>query len=330
MQTLYLALFITTFTALLVIAAIRLPRSEFSLFELEHRSGTGDKNARRVFSREKLIGNVISLQRIFIAILLVDTSIFGILAFGWLIGIVISLVVALTYESIARLNFIKFLSRKINDRTERAIFKFVRKHRIIVKLFRGASTVDNQNRLQLGSREELQHLIAESGSVFSDDDKSLITNSLTFNNQLIKSIMIPRDKINSIDRNEFLGPLALNDLHKIGHSRLPVIKGDLNRIIGILNLKNLLTLDTKRSTTAEKAMEPKAYYIREDQTLYQGLVAFSHTHQHLMVVINEAKETVGIVVLKDIIEALLGRKIVDEFDDYDDPRAVATQKIINH
>lgn len=326
MQTLYLALFITTFTALLIMAAIRLPCSEFSMFELERRSGTGDKNAKRAFNREKLIGDVISLQRIFVAILLVSIFIFGILAFGWLIGIAISLSVALTYGSIARLSFIKFLSRKINDRTERAIFKFVRKHRIVVKLFRGAPTVDNQDRIQLGSREELQHLIAESDSVFSDDDKRLITNSLTFNDQLIKSIMIPRDKINSIDRNEFLGPLALNDLHKIGHSRLPVINGDLNRIIGVLNLKNLLALDTKRSTTAEKAMEPKAYYIREDQTLYQGLVAFSYTHQHLLVVINEAKETVGIVVLKDIIEALLGRKIVDEFDDYDDLRAVAKQK----
>jgi CBS domain containing-hemolysin-like protein len=70
-------------------------------------------------------------------------------------------------------------------------------------------------------------------------------------------------------------------------------------------------------------MDPKVYYIHEDQTLEHALAAFLKTHHHLFVVVNEYRETVGILCLEDVIEALLGRKIVDEFDAHDDLRAVA-------
>ena len=99
-----------------------------------------------------------------------------------------------------------------------------------------------------------------------------------------------------------------------------------------MNLKNLLTLDTKHSSTAEKAMEPKVYYIREDQTLQHALAAFLKTHHQLFVVVNEFRETVGLLSLEDVIEALIGQKIVDEFDAHDDLRAVALRnpRLNNH
>ena len=73
-------------------------------------------------------------------------------------------------------------------------------------------------------------------------------------------------------------------------------------------------------------MEKKVYYIREDQTLDHALAAFLKTRHHLFVVVNGYRETAGIITLEDVIEALLGRKIVDEFDLHDDLRAVATRE----
>lgn len=326
MNILYLVLTIIVFIILLIVAAIRPLYSKFSMFELERRSSNGDDNAKSALAREKALSDVVSIQFSLIALLLVGVTTFAILAFSWLIGAAVALLMAISYESIARLPFLKSLSKKIYNHSEKSILHFIKKHRLFVKLFRGATIGGNSHSLQIESRDELQHLIAESSSIISPDEKKLIIHSLAFNDQLVRSIMTPRDKIVSINKSEFLGPLMLNDLHKVGHNRLPVIDGGLDRVIGILNLKDLLTLDTKKSMTAEKTMDNKVYYIREDQTLYQGLVAFSHTHQHLLIVVNEARETVGILVLEDIIEALLGRKIVDEFDDYDNLRAVATRK----
>ena len=67
----------------------------------------------------------------------------------------------------------------------------------------------------------------------------------------------------------------------------------------------------------------RVFYIHELQTLDHALAAFIKTHHHLFVVINEYRETVGILSLEDVTEALIGRKIVDEFDAHDDLRKVA-------
>jgi CBS domain containing-hemolysin-like protein len=79
--------------------------------------------------------------------------------------------------------------------------------------------------------------------------------------------------------------------------------------------------------TAEKAMEPRVFYIKEDQSLGHALAAFIRTHHHLFIVVNEFRETVGLLSLEDTIEALIGRKIVDEFDTHEDLRAVAARNV---
>jgi CBS domain containing-hemolysin-like protein len=177
--------------------------------------------------------------------------------------------------------------------------------------------------VQLDSREELQHLVEQSGSLLSNDERKLIKHGLQFESRLVSEIMTPRGVIDSISKKELLGPLVLDDLHKTGHSRFPVIDEDIDHVVGMLHIHNLFTLDSKRSTTAEKAMEARVFYIHQDQTLQHALAAFIRTHHHLFIVVNEYRETVGILSLEDVIEALLGHKIVDEFDAHEDLRQVA-------
>ena len=131
--------------------------------------------------------------------------------------------------------------------------------------------------------------------------------------------------IEAISRSELLGPLVLDELHKKGHSRFPVIDKDLDDIVGVLKMRDVLTLDTTRKHTSkvETAMKTEVFYIHEDQTLAHALNAFITTHHHLFIVVNEFRETVGILTLEDVIEALIGHEIVDEYDAHDDPRAVA-------
>ena len=137
--------------------------------------------------------------------------------------------------------------------------------------------------------------------------------------------MTPKSVVETIRQGEILGPLVLDDLHKTGHSRFPVIDGDIDHVVGILHLRDVLTLDTNRKHTAkvETAMDKRVHYIRQDHTLPQALAAFLSTHHHMFIVINEFRETVGILTLEDVLESLIGRRIIDEFDAHDDMRAVA-------
>lgn len=85
----------------------------------------------------------------------------------------------------------------------------------------------------------------------------------------------------------------------------------------------MLSLDVKQSVTAEKAMEPKVFYIRSDHTLEHALAAFIKTRHHLFIVINKERETVGLLTLEDVIEALIGRAILDEDDNHADAKSVS-------
>lgn len=294
----------------------------FSKFELKRRVELGDKEAEKAMTREELLIDIISLQRALTALFLVFFVLISVVTFGWLIGIILGVIVSLEYGLIARIGFIKSWSQRIYNHFEKDIIRFVRQAPYLFMLLRIMPSSGDGNR-PIASRQELQHLVDESVGVLGADEKTLIIHSLSFGDQLVNSIMTPKSMIDSIKNSEFLGPLTLDELHKTGHSRLPVIKGDIDHVIGILNLQSLLALDIKRSTTAEKAMEPKVFYIHQNQSLQHALAAFLRTKHQLFVVVNEFRETVGLLSLEDVIEALLGRKIVDEFDAHDNLRQVA-------
>ena len=315
-------------TLLLVLITGFKPRqSTISRYEKERRQAGGDSEAKWLAHRDLLIGFVLRLQQIAVAILIITGVALSVVAFGWWLGLVISVVVAAEYQAVAHLRPLQKLSQRLYESQEKHILRFVDRFPGVFKLL-GTIEPDREDELRsLDSREDLQHLIDQSVGILTLEEKKLIVHGLSFSEQLVDSIMTPRSVIDSIKKSEFLGPLMLDELHKTGHSRLPVYDGDIDHIIGVLHLQNLLTLDIKRSVTAEKAMEPSVFYIREDQTLQHALAAFLRTHHHLFIVVNKFRETVGLLTLEDVMEALLGRRIIDEFDAHDDLRAVALRNI---
>ncbi len=326
----YFLLVITTlvFILLLVVAAIRPHHSELNQFELERRSELGDKQAEHALAREKMLGDVVSLQRVLIAILQVAVVILSEITFGIYIGILVALIVALVYGSIARLGIIKKLAHKLYGSIEKSLLKFIPSAKILVKFLRSAPMSSGSHVLHIDSRQELQHLVAESSGVLSPEEKKIIVSGLSFNDQLVRDIMTPSNKIISIKKSEYLGPLTLDELYKSGHSRLPVISTNLDHIVGVLHLEGLLALDVKRSTTVEKAMEQKVFYVRQDQPLSEALTAMLDTNHYLFIVVNNERETVGLITLKDVIEALTGHEVVGNTKGYNSLHEVAERKNI--
>ncbi len=309
---------------LIIVAGIRPVRTTSSQFELERRTRRGEKAAIATVRRETLLVDVVSLQRICMALLLIASVLLAVARYGWTLGTVIAVIIAIGYGSIARLAFIQKRSQKLYEKHESSILRLVERFPKLFALLRSmpaANSADNR----LESREELVHLVGESGQLLTANQKQLIMHSLTFDDQLVETIMTPRSVIDFVPKSELLGPLALDDLHKTGHSRFPVIDHDIDHIIGMLHIHDLLTLTDKKSVTAGTAMEPRVYYIRSDQTLAHALAAFLRTHHHLFIVVNEFRETVGLLSLEDVIEAMIGRKIIDEFDAHDDLRTVAAR-----
>jgi len=309
--------------ALVAIASIVVPNGTLGKFERQRRSAV---KIDIEVERELYYGDIVSLRHVLEALFLVVTTAFSVASFGWVIGIIVAVVIALEYGALARLKVVRSSMTKQYYKIEPKLFDFIQRYPKVVKYIR-IFTPESQE-IVLHSREELQHLIDSSVGVVSKDEKKLLLSAMSFQSLPVSDVMTPRSMIESINKEEVLGPLVLDDLHKKGYSRFPVIENDVDHVIGVLHLRDVLTLDASKkhaTSRAESAMEPRVFYIHEEQTLEHALNAFIKTHHHLFIVVNQYRETVGLLTLEDVTEALLGREIVDEFDEHEDLRSVAAR-----
>jgi len=166
----------------------------------------------------------------------------------------------------------------------------------------------------------------QSDSRIHEGDLQIAANAMTFGDKLVRETMTPRRVVKIINVNDSVGPLLMDDLHKSGFSRFPVVKDSVKsaspQIVGTLYLNNLIGYEG--GGKVKDLMKPEVYFINEDCNLRQALNAFLKTHHHLLIVINSFEEMVGVISLEDVLEQILGKQIIDEFDSYKDLRAVAT------
>lgn len=321
---LVLIIYIALIILLILISAVKIVPYRVSLFELSRRIKLGDDNARKIRKFNNSVGYYISMQKISEAILLVGIALTGFIYFeNKILAVLLGLVIACFYNVISRLNFV----HKISKITIRPFYASFINFLDSSKKYFGFLTFIKPTEIvldaRINSRFELQHIIDTSNGLLTPDEKNLIVNGLSFHGSLIRDIMTKRSDIIYVKKSEFLGPLTLSDLYKKGHTRLPVIGKNLDDIVGILYIKKLLSLDNKSSSTAEKSMDPSVYYINQDQTLSEALALLLSTHNHMSIVINDKLETVGIITLGDILLNLFGKKLTEEFNDYDNLNVVA-------
>lgn len=154
-----------------------------------------------------------------------------------------------------------------------------------------------------------------------DEELKIAESSLTYSDKLIRYYMTPRRMITMISAEEEVGPILLDELYKGGFSRLPVYNGSEENIVGTLHVKDLL--EVKDGKKVGQVMQRKAFYVHEDLSLAHALKAFIKTKNHLFMVVNQFQELVGLITIEDVLEQIIGQNITDEFDKYDDLRAVA-------
>lgn len=192
---------------------------------------------------------------------------------------------------------------------------FIRRHRPLTV---HTGLYDTQDLIELLDTQQVQadNRIDQAGL-------DIARHALKFGDELVRDHLVPKRIVKAVNLNDDIGPVLMDALHKSGHSRFPVFDGKTSNIVGILFMKDLV--NARKGGHIKTVMRPGAFYVHEEQSLYDALQAILKTHHQLFVVVNSFEEYVGIITMEDILEQIIGKPILDEFDQYDDMRAVAAR-----
>ena len=165
------------------------------------------------------------------------------------------------------------------------------------------------------SEEELKHILFRSRAEGTLDltRQELIENLFQFSKRVVREVMVPRIQVTYLDLQQSL-EANLGRARETPHTRLPLVDGDLDRVVGVVHLKDLLwSLNEKGSAVDLRELARPAFFAPETQSLESLLLTFQQRKQHLALVVDEHGGVDGLVTLEDILEELVG-EIQDEFD----------------
>jgi len=205
------------------------------------------------------------------------------------------------------------------------VLRFISPPLRFIERFTGAWISRTEIR-RINSKDELLDILEHTrieDDPFSSDELGIAVHALTFGDKKITQIMTPKSIVRAVRAEDVLSPVLLGELHDSGFSRFPVTESQNGTFVGILYSKDLSDLHGNKMVS--HVMRKELYYVNEFTALDNVLNAFLRTQHHLFMVVNEFEEVVGIITIEDVIEQIIGRKIVDEFDKYEELRAVALQ-----
>lgn len=303
----------------MLLRSLNVRGTTISGYELARRADDGDEAAKAILRRESLLPDLRELKHIVETLLLI-LLIIGVAALigPWLAALVM-LIVLLQMEATSRNRLVREQADKLYIKYEPKILELTAKAQpFLQKLHQGG--LQDSGQFIYTKQELLDRL--KTTDVLSDNELNLLEHSLAFQTKRVLDVMTPRTMIEAVSEKDTLGPIVLNKLHKSGHSRFPVYNEDIDHVVGMIYMHDLVPMK-KNVHDVLDVMRHEVFYIREDQTLEHALAAFLKTKHHLFIVVNPYRETEGLLSLEDVLEALLGKKIIDEFDRYHDLRAVA-------
>ena len=164
------------------------------------------------------------------------------------------------------------------------------------------------------TEDELRGLIGMGGKegILEEEKKEMLEGVFELGETKVREIMIPRPDIVAVE----IGA-DLDEVHRVamsaGHSRILVFKGKIDNVVGILYVKDLLSLWPKGEKKPLSELMRTPYFIPEGKRVDELLREFKSKKIHIAVVVDEYGGTAGLVTLEDLIEEIVG-EIEDEYD----------------
>ena len=168
----------------------------------------------------------------------------------------------------------------------------------------------------LTSEEEIKSIIdvAQSEDVIEADEREMIHSIFEFGDTVVREVMVPRPDMVCLDADTPIKE-ALEKMLRSPYSRMPVIEGEMDNVVGTIYLKDVVkkTLNGNKKIKTAHDVSREAHFVPESKKVMELLTEMREKKTHIMIVVDEYGQVAGLVTLEDLLEELVG-DISDEYD----------------
>ena len=300
-----------------------------SRIKLRKLSSEGSKAARIVLkileTPEKFFSTILVTNNIIDSLIaVIVTAMFIRLMGGQGVGLAVATIISsfliIVFEVTA-----KTMATRYSDKMSLVL---ARPMRIMIKLFTpvvkaleltikiitriiGARKVGTQS---LVTEEEIRALIkiGEEEGILHKEKVKMLSKVFDFSNAIVRTMMTSKREVVSINVAAKLDDI-IDTVVESGYSRLPVYKDSPENIIGIINMKDLLSLSYNKDLIVMQDLMYPATFVPGSKKVTELLKEFQKGHTHIAIVTDDKGTVEGIVTLEDLVEEIVG-EIEDEYD----------------
>lgn len=164
------------------------------------------------------------------------------------------------------------------------------------------------------TEQELRTIVdvSHEDGVIESEERQMIYNVFDFGDSQAKDVMVPRIDMSFVSVEATYEEL-LSTFKEDGYTRYPVYENTTDTIIGTINMKDLLLLDTSKSFSVRDILR-EPYFTYEHKSTAALLMEMKEYAVNLAIVLDEYGATAGMITLEDLLEEIVG-EIRDEYDE---------------
>jgi Mg2+/Co2+ transporter CorB len=172
-----------------------------------------------------------------------------------------------------------------------------------------------KNKYQTLNKDELRSIVSDAGNLMPTRYQHMLLGILDLETASVEDIMTPRNEIIGIDLEDPIEAI-IEQIQNSPHARLPIYKKSIDRVIGFLHLRTILSLIKapnfdKQSITNNIS---KPFFIPESTPLHKQIQSFKVEKLRIGLVVDEYGDVQGLVTLDDLLEVIVGEMVSEDAD----------------
>ncbi len=177
-----------------------------------------------------------------------------------------------------------------------------------------------EREVEASFREAIEELIEEreTAEPIADDERALIGNVLKLRTLTARDVMVPRSDIDALEIDTSV-PDLVKHMTASGHSRVPVYRGTLDDVLGMVHIKDVLTAVAEGRQVTLRRLLRKVMFVSPAMRTMDMMIEMRAAKTHMALVVDEFGGVDGLVTIEDLIEQIVG-EIDDEHDETEAPK----------